>query len=207
MLQPRHTLRMCCPTGLRVLCGGWSLRVLQGAERTHSVLSSCVMATAVRAWLQGSGRGLRQGAECKHQCRASRVMAAAVRAWRQGLVRGLRGKRARARARTGVGVVRDGGGEADAGGAAAGGGDGQRRDGHDRAQQLRLGHARVAHHQAVDVAAQVRAVRQVALPAAAPYTQLSSKDSYELPGPEGCLGGVPVSPLSMLKPVARPSAP
>lgn len=65
---------------------------------------------------------------------------------------------------TRLGVMCDGGGEADTGGAAASGGDGQRRQVHDRAQQLALGHARVAHQQAVYVPTQVRAVGQVALP-------------------------------------------
>ena len=68
--------------------------------------------------------------------------------------------------RTGVGIVGDGGCEADARGAAAGGGDGQRRQVHDGAQQLALGHSRVAHQQTVDVPTQMRPIRQVSLPAA-----------------------------------------
>lgn len=80
------------------------------------------------------------------------------------------GKQSRMRMRkcdcTGVGVVGDGGCEADARGPAAGGGDGQRRQVHDRAQQLALGHSRVAHQQTVNVPTQMRPIRQVSLPAA-----------------------------------------
>jgi len=66
---------------------------------------------------------------------------------------------------TGVCVVGNGGGEADAGGAAAGGAHGEGRQRHHSAQQLALGHARVPHQQAVDVPAQMRPIRQIALPA------------------------------------------
>ena len=67
--------------------------------------------------------------------------------------------------RTCVCIMGDCSRQTDPGGSPPGGGHCEWRHIHDGAQQLRLCDARVSHHEAVDVSAEMRPVRQVALPA------------------------------------------